>query len=287
MKLDAIEAFKNLKAGDFRMLETLERWMRRYEFVPVDKLPSLCGIPEKDVNFFISRLNKYKLVVRQKIGYVGYKLLPAGHDALAIRSLVDKNVLQAFGNPLGIGKEADVYDALMPDGTRVAVKFHRLGRTSFKSVVKLRPYQLKHDWMYLSRAAAEREFNALQKLYPKVSVPKPIALDRHVVVMGLIDGVELANVESISDPKAVLDEIIHNVRLAFELGVIHADLSEHNVIIKPDGEVLIIDWPQWVPSSHEGARSLLERDVKNLTKFFRRKFGLKVEVPTFWGSGED
>lgn len=278
MRLEAIEAFRQLKAGDFKMLEALERWMKRYEFVPIDKLPSLSNIPEKDVNFFISRLNKFKLVVRQKMGYEGYKLLPAGQDALALKSLVDKDILQAFGNPLGIGKEADVYDALMPDGTKVAVKFHRLGRTSFTRVAKLRPYQLKHDWMYLSRIAAEREFKALKVLYPKVSVPKPIALDRHVIVMGLIEGVELANVESISDPKAVLEEIIKNVKIAFELGIIHADLSEHNVVIKPDGEVLIIDWPQWIPTSHASAKEMLKRDLENVAKFFRRKFCLKKEV---------
>lgn len=278
MILQAIRVFKELQQRDFRMLAAIERWMRRYEFVPVNKLPALSGFAPKDVDYLLRRLNKFRLITRQTVGYIGYKLTPAGHDALALQKLVEKNVLQAFGTPLGIGKEADIYDALMPDGEKAAVKFNRLGRTSFTRVGRLRAYAPKHGWMYASKLAAAREFNALEKLYPRVSVPRPIAVDRHVIVMGLIDGVELANVADIADPRAVLDDVLENVKRSYQLGVVHADLSEHNIIIKPSGEVLIIDWPQWIPTSHHNARELLERDVVNVLKYFRRKFRLKRDV---------
>ena len=91
---------------------------------------------------------------------------------------------------------------------------------------------------------------------------------------GLIDGDELANVADITEPEIVLDEILENVRKAYRLGVVHGDLSEHNVIIRPQGEVLIIDWPQWVPILHPRAEELLKRDVYNVLKYFRRKFRL-------------
>jgi len=278
MILQAIRVFKELQQKDFKMLAAIERWMRRYEFVPANKLPALSGFTPKDVDYLLRRLNKFRLILRQTTGYVGYKLTPAGHDALALQKLVDQNVLQAFGTPLGIGKEADIYDALMPDGEKVAVKFNRLGRTSFTRVGRLRPYAPKHGWMYASRLAAAREFKALEKLYPHVSVPRPIAVDRHVIVMGLIDGVELANVADIADPEAVLDDVLENIKRSYQLGIVHADLSEHNIIIKPSGEVLIIDWPQWIPTSHHNAQELLERDVSNVLKYFRRKFRLKGDI---------
>lgn len=277
MILQAIRIFKELRKKDLKMLAAIERWMRRYEFVPADKLPALSGFTPKDADYLLRRLSKFKLIVRQTMGYVGYKLLPAGHDALALQALVERDVLQAFGTPLGIGKEADIYDALMPDGEKVAVKFNRLGRTSFTRVQRLRPYALKHDWMYVSISAAAREFKALRKLYPNVSVPKPIALDRHVLVMGFIDGTELAHVEAINRPRDVLEDVLENIGRAYQLGIVHADLSEHNIVIKPDGEVLIIDWPQWVPIAHPNARELLERDVKNIVKYFKRKFRLKLD----------
>ena len=205
---------------------------------------------------------------------MGYKLLPAGSDALVLKSLVDDGVLAAFGTPLGIGKEADIYDALAPDGTNVAVKFNRLGRTSFIRARSLRPYSLKHDWMYISRRAASREFEALQKLYPAVSVPRPIALDRHVVVMGLIDGVELTNAKKIYRVENVLNEIIENIKRTYQLGIVHADLSEHNIVIKLNGDVLIIDWPQYLPAHQTHAEEMLKRDIENVVKYFKRKFGV-------------
>lgn len=275
MILQAIKVFRQLCENDFKMLATLERLSRRYEYVPVDKLPGVSGFTIEDVHHLLSRLNKFKLVARRSIDYVGYCLLPAGWDALAIRKLVDDGILEAFGKPLGIGKEADIYDALTPSGEKVAVKFNRLGRTSFTKVKRVRPYAFGPSWIYASRAAAKLEFEALKKLYPTVSVPRPIARDRHVLVMGLIEGVELANVTDITEPEIVLDDIIENIRRAYKLGIVHADLSEHNILIKPDGTVLIIDWPQWVPTYRHNSLELLERDVSNVLKFFRRKFDLR------------
>ena len=264
-----------MRANDFKMLATLELLSHRYEYIPVDRLSRLGGFTVEEAHHLLSRLNKLKLVGRRSIDYIGYRLLPAGWDALAIRRLVDDGVLEAFGKPLGIGKEADIYDALTPTGERVAVKFNRLGRTSFTRVRRARSYVFESGWIYASQAAAKLEFEVLRKLYPTVSVPRPIARDRHVLVMGLIDGVELANVANITEPEVVLDDIIENIRRTYQLGIVHADLSEHNILIKPDGTVLIIDWPQCVPTSHHNSLELLERDVSNVLKYFRRKFGLK------------
>jgi len=279
MILQAIQVFKQLQSNDFTLLATIERWMRRYEFVPTDRLQASSKLSPKDTLYSLGRLNKFKLVTRQAGGRVGFKLLPAGSDALALKSLVDDGVLAAFGTPLGIGKEADIYDALAPDGTKVAVKFNRLGRTSFTRARSLRPYSLKHDWMYISRRAASREFEALQKLYPAVSVPRPIALDRHVVVMSLIDGAELTNAKKISGAENVLNEIIENIKRTYQLGIVHADLSEHNIVIKLNGDVLIIDWPQYLSVHQTRAEEMLERDIENVLKYFKRKFSVVRDAP--------
>jgi len=61
-------------------------------------------------------------------------------------------------------------------------------------------------------------------------------------------------------------------------GVIHADLSEYNILLKPDMHILIIDWPQYVLADHPNAQQLLLRDVKNVLTFFRRRFSVKVKI---------
>jgi RIO kinase 2 len=60
--------------------------------------------------------------------------------------------------------------------------------------------------------------------------------------------------------------------------VIHGDLSEYNIILKPDRHILIIDWPQYVTTDHANAEELLERDLKNVLTFFSRKFKVKLAL---------
>jgi RIO kinase 1 len=49
------------------------------------------------------------------------------------------------------------------------------------------------------------------------------------------------------------------------VGLIHGDLSEYNVLVGPDGPV-IIDLPQAVSASgNNSARAMLRRDVGNIT----------------------
>jgi len=279
----AVQAFRQLAPQDFRVLQAIELQMSRYEHVPESAIPSLANLPPQEVAYRLPCLCQLRLVRRWKGPYTGYQLNTAGYDCLAINALVKANVLEAFGKPLGVGKEADVYEALTPAKQRVAVKFHRLGRTSFRQTRRKRGYVAKRrhiSWLYQSRLAAEREFEALRLVYPHgVSVPEPIHQNRHAVVMGMIEGAELIHYVEIPNPKSVLDEILLNVRKAYlEAGVIHADLSEFNIILKPDGHILIIDWPQFVERNHPNAEQLLKRDVRNVVRYFQRKFGVKTKL---------
>jgi RIO kinase 2 len=137
-------------------------------------------------------------------------------------------------------------------------------------------------WLFASTFSAEREFLALMKLHPKVSVPVPIERNRHVVVMSLIPG-EILSRCAPEDPRAMLDAILLQVREAYRLGVIHADLSEFNVMV--DGErCYLIDWPQWMETTHQNAGEILERDLKVILDYFTRKFG--IEYPLARALGE-
>ena len=180
-----------------------------------------------------------------------------------------------------MGKEADVYDALSPGGERIAVKFHRLGRTSFRQTRRKRGYIREHStWLFQSHLAAEKEFEAMQLVFGcGVSVPKPISQNRHVIAMGMIEGGELSKYRDIGNPKMVLREILLNVKKVYlKAHIIHADLSEYNIILKPDGHILIIDWPQYVRVDHANADELLKRDLKNVLTFFSRRFNLDLPV---------
>jgi len=270
----AVQAFKTLENEDLRIMQIIEATMEKHEFVPKDLIVKFSKLSEEKVDFRLGKLHKLRLIRQTKQPYLGYALNYAGYDCLAINAFVKAGVVEAFGKPLGVGKEADVYDALTPQGERIAIKFHRLGRISFRQTIRKRGYTIKHaSWLLQSRKAADKEFEALKLVFPKgIAVPKPIGQNRHAIAMGAIEGAELAEWREIPKPEKVLLEILRNIRKAYlKAGVIHADLSEYNIILKPDMHILIIDWPQYVTREHPNAQQLLKRDVENVLRFFKRK----------------
>ena len=277
----AVQVFRKLEIEDLRILQIIEAGMSKREFVPKEQMAKYAKLPMERITFELGKLDKLGLIYGMQGGYVGYTLNYAGYDCLAINAFVKAGVLEAFGKSLGVGKEADVYDGLDPKGNRVAVKFHRLGRISFRQTRRKRGYMPNRaGWLFQSRLAAEKEFQALELVHKfGVAVPEPISQNRHAIVMGVIEGAELARWKEIDEPAEVLKEILSNVKKAYaEAGVIHADLSEYNIILKPDMHMLIIDWPQYVTTEHPNANELLTRDVKNVLEFFSRKFRLKVKL---------
>jgi RIO kinase 2 len=279
----AVKIFRTLEPEDFKTLRAVEIQMKKSEFAYKELIPRHARLPSEEVAYRLDQLSKHGLLQHLATPYVGYRLTSAGYDCLAINALVKADVLQAFGKPLGVGKESDVYDALMPDDTRVAVKFHRLGRTSFRQTKRKRGYVAERaytpTWLYQSRLAAKKEFKALCMLYPKgISVPRPIKQNRHVIVMSIIEGAELYYLE-ILNPRKVLGEILLNVKRAYkDAGIIHADLSPYNVIVQLDEHILIIDWPQYVTVKHPNAEQLLKRDVQNVLRFFQQKLRLETNL---------
>jgi len=277
----AVREFRKLEPEDFEILQAIERQMKNYEHAPKDAVQSQAELPLSEVEYRLPFLIRKGLVQGWRGQYTGYSLTTAGHDALAINALVQADVIEAFGKALGVGKESDVYDALTPDERRVALKFHRLGRTSFKKTKQKRNYTTKYsytpDWHHQSRIAAKKEYTALKLLYPKgIAVPEPIKKTRHVLVMGMIEGAELYHYPQLPDAQAVYNEIRANVRRAYrDAHIIHGDLSPFNIILQPNQHILIIDWPQNVSTKHPNAQELLERDMRNVLTFFNRKYGIK------------
>ncbi len=277
----AVREFRELELEDFEILQAIEQQMKNYEYAPTDAINNQTELLLQEIDYRLPILVKKGLLQGWRGQYTGYSLTTAGYDTLAINALVKADVIDAFGKTLGVGKESDVYDALTPDERRVALKFHRLGRTSFKKTKRKRNYTIKYsytpDWHHRSRIAAKKEYTALKLLYPKgVAVPEPIKQNRHVLVMGMIEGAELYHYPELSDAQAIFKEILVNVKVAFrDAHLIHGDLSPFNIILQPNQHILIIDWPQNVSTKHPNAKQLLERDLQNVLTYFQRKYGLK------------
>jgi len=277
----AAEALTKVESYDLRILHAIELGMIRHEVVPFEEVVRYSGLNESEVEYRMKGLDELELLYRQWDPYLGYIMNYNAYDLLALNALVKAEVLEALGPPIGVGKESDVFEAVTPGDVKVAVKFHRLGRTSFRDTRRKREYvaDRRHiSWLYQSRLAAEAEYSALKSMHEAgVSVPEPIDQNRHVIVMQFIQGTQLSDIISLDEPRLFLDDVLEDVRLAYGAGVIHTDLSEYNILVDGEGEVWIIDWPQYVSTDHPNAMELLERDVGNVVYYFQRKYGLEYD----------
>ncbi|MHA2131781.1 MAG: RIO1 family regulatory kinase/ATPase domain-containing protein [Promethearchaeota archaeon] len=158
-----------------------------------------------------------------------------------------------------------------------------MSRVSFRNIKKFRDLigERGHlSWLYVNRLAAKREYNALEKIYTlKLNTPKPISFNRHVIVMSYLRGKELVYFKTIKNPAKIFNRIIKQIKAIYQkVNMIHGDLGEFNIVLSEKGEILIIDWLQWVPSDHPNANTLLERDITNVCNYFRNKFNVQSNV---------
>ncbi|WP_456423340.1 RIO1 family regulatory kinase/ATPase domain-containing protein [Thermococcus sp.] len=294
-KLLALEAYPSLRDLDFRILRGVELNMRHHRWVPLEDIARFARVDVETASFRLGKLDDMSLVRRRSdIGYIGYQLTIHGYDALAIRALARKGVVEAISTAqVGVGKDADVYVGITPSGERVAVKFNRIGgrtasrRAGYHSYV----FQDKHhtSWLYVSRLIAKKEYDALVLLSPIARVPKPIAWNRHVLVMEFVEGRELAELRddelTREEAESLLDRILEEYLKIVRFGIVHSDLSEFNVVLTED-DILIIDWAQHLTTANPESYELLKRDLSVIINAFRRRWRVNRSLDEIWPTFE-
>ncbi|PHQ76679.1 MAG: serine protein kinase RIO [Shewanella sp.] len=207
-----------------------------------------------------------------------------------IQPLVDEGLVDEVLRPLMSGKEADVYVVRCGDDVRCAKIYKEAEKRSFKQAVLYREGRKSRN---SRRARAmekgskfgrneqenswqNAEVDALFRLaYAGVRVPQPYGCFDGVLLMELItddqgyvaprlNDITLTREQALEQHKSVMKD----VQRMLCVGLIHGDLSEFNVLLDSNGPV-IIDLPQAVDAAaNNNAKSMLERDVNNMTRFY-------------------
>jgi len=248
MKLDPT-VMRTMNANDFRVMEAVEKGMKDHALVPLPLLSSIANLRHGGTHKIVSSLLRDKLLsheCKRRNSVDGYRLTNAGYDILALHNLKKRGFVAALGQRIGTGKESDIYLAVTPSGQQVVLKFHRLGRTSFRNVRKKRDYfgnramTQAHSWLFLSRLSALKEYAFMKALYDvKYPTPTPVAHNRHVVAMSLVRGMPLYQIypKQLSVEQAA-DIYEQAIRLAVRLakhGLVHCDLNEFNLLVDLSG----------------------------------------------------
>jgi RIO kinase 1 len=204
----------------------------------------------------------------------------------ALQPLIDDGVIDEVIRSLKSGKEATVYLVRSRTETRCAKVYRNMAQRSFQKRAQYqegRKVRGSRQARAMSKSTSfgrseqeaawkNAEVDALYRLIAAdVRVPRPHGYFDGVLIMELVADADgnpaprLGEVElSAETAREYHRFLIRQVVRMLCAGLIHGDLSEFNVLVAPDGPV-IIDLPQVVNAAgNNAALAMLERDVNNL-----------------------
>ena len=266
----------SLNKSDFKILKVFASSLKTHQFLNLSTLSQYSNLNQRLVEHHLERLVKSGLVGKSNIGFT---LLVTGLDIYVLKILSNRNTITSIGPQIGIGKEAEIYLAHDSQEKDKILKMFRLGRSSFKQIKRKRDISTStSNWLLLNIQTAKREYDILNYLrQSSTSFPTPLYRSFHCIVMEPFYGSKLADAESLEDPQSVLEKIISNVKIAYQNGYINGDLNEYNIMVNSDN-IFILDWPQAIKSDTINANVVLLRDVKNILKFFSKKYKIEKDV---------
>jgi RIO kinase 2 len=274
---EAARVLKSLKDEEWRTLAGLERVSFSYGTGDIGRLSRVSRLPIERVKFALDSLMRKELASRRG---GGFSLKKKGVEVMALKDYVKKDMIFALGPIIAKGKESDVYEAVTEEGTQLALKFYKIGRTSFTSVKKKRASEGTgiRSWMAANYEAAKKEYHALKKLAGLSRVfPAVVGYSRSTVLLEQISGVRLSQRPYLEDPPRAERTIFESMRLAYRRAkLVNADLSEYNILTNGSA-IWLIDWPQAVDASHPNSAELLMHDVVAISRFFKRAYGIESE----------
>lgn len=274
----AAEITSKLDEESYKTLGASAQLLKRYMRIPLKAILEKTRLPKDRVEHARDVLTKFRLWVKEG---VGYRLTILGLDTLALHTLFGRGIIVGVGPIIAMGKESDVYEATNALGKPLALKLFRLGRTSFRDISRKRGYgaEAGHKWLTSSIESARREELVLKRLERKgLNVPVCLGRAYHVLVMEMKLGIPLYKVKKLNDADMILKKILVSVREVYLIGrMVNCDLSEFNVLITPEHEIVLIDWPQALSADAKDAVGFLKRDLHYIAEYFSKRFGVGID----------
>ena len=205
---------------------------------------------------------------------------------MRLQKLFTKGIISKLDFVIGTGKEADVYLADAGEKMRgqfVIVKIFRVETSYFRKRedyiigdprfrgVRISLANLVNEW-------CKKEYANLKIAEAAgVHAPRPYLFNGNIIAMSFIEdnGAPAPRLKdcALEDPKKVLRAILSDIKKLYKEGMVHADISEYNRLMK-EGMPYLIDFGQAVLLEHPRAAEFLERDVNNIIEYFSRRYGL-------------
>lgn len=220
--------------------------------------------------------------LKERINIPGRKTYQEVFDQstlMVLYDLMSRGEIEVLEYPLSTGKEAKVFLGTRKDGKEVAVKIMRINTAVFK---KFRDYiEGDHRFKNVGKGRklifnwTKKEFSNLKRMHEKnIRVPEPYAVFKNVLIMEYLKDDDhpapmlkdlLLDEESSS---IIYEDVISDYKkLVNDVGMVHGDLSEYNILISGDYPYMI-DVSQAVTLNHPKSEELLHRDIRNIVRYF-------------------
>lgn len=206
---------------------------------------------------------------------------------MTLSKLINSGIISYVNGVIGSGKESKMYWAVDPDGKDIALKIYLVTASNFK---KRNPYLVDdHRFSHIKKGTrnmvelwAQKEFRNLNHCV-KSGIPsiKPIHLLKNVLILEFVgkNGAPAKTlVETEVDENDYKEAISIISQLYKKAKLVHGDFSEYN-IFKTENGLVLFDLGSAVDIRHRNAKEFLERDIKNISRFFVKR-GLTVEHPS-------
>ncbi len=255
---------------------------------------------EKDIEEIIDRklsIRKDEERIKDKDLFEVVEEVFDRRTVLAVIELCRRKCLKRLKGVVSAGKEARVYWAKGPNNEDLAVKIYLTVTAEFrKSIWKYIKGDPRYEWIgklprhKLMVVWCRKEFSNLKRLYKAgVKVPKPVCWYQNILVMEFVgrEGVRAPLLKELYEAGSLTEDFAEKLfwkivdqikRMYWRAGLVHADLSEYNIMVWND-EPYIIDVSQAVRLDHPNAQGFLYRDIYNIVRFFREDVGLDIPSP--------
>lgn len=212
-----------------------------------------------------------------------------GRTKAILFKLLDKGVFNTLNGVISTGKEANVYHATTKLDNDKAVKIYKTSILTFKDRDQYitgefrfrRGYGRKNPRKMVNAWAEKEARNLVRIAKGGVRCPSLHLLKGHVLVMEFIgtDGWPAPLLKDVnlkeSQYRQLYLECVHILRRLYQdCKLVHADLSEYNLLYH-DGGIVVIDVSQSVEHDHPHSLDFLRKDCHNINDFFGRN---KVSV---------
>ena len=161
--------------------------------------------------------------------------------------LINRGVVYEVNGCISTGKEANVYHALTPERTNLAIKIYKTSILVFKDRDRYvaGEYRFRHGYSKsnprkMVQTWAEKEMRNLKRLQQAgIPCPETVALRLHVLVMTLIGGSSGWAAPRLKDAVIEDEETFKNIyrqlckilwRMFQNCKLVHADFSEYNLL---------------------------------------------------------